>query len=98
MEKRKVSVQSIIALLEEGNTRPQIKEILGITNRELTAIFLHPSLKGKKAKTPMTIELVDEEVVTDIVVETATIEGESGTENLEMTEETSSFASSTLEQ
>ncbi len=49
-EQKTILVSQVLALLEKGFTRKKIAEHYQITEREVKALFLTPSLKGKKAK------------------------------------------------
>jgi transcriptional regulator len=59
-EKKLITVSQILDLLNEGKTRKEIKEELNLTENEIKFVFKHPKLKGKKAKKPLSIELVDD--------------------------------------
>ena len=44
----KVTPQQILTRLEAGETRQEIQESLGLSNRDIKMMFQHPLLKGKK--------------------------------------------------
>ena len=55
-----IKISDILAMLDEGKKRTEIAEELGITMAECRKIFQHPALKGKKAKKPLSIHLIDD--------------------------------------
>ena len=64
-EKRKIVLQDILAMLEEGESRKEINEYYELNPREAKEVlWSNPKLKGvKKAKYSIGIELVEEEEV-----------------------------------
>lgn len=44
----KLTVQQILKDLQEGQTRPEIQKKYGLTVTDLTELFKHEKLKGKK--------------------------------------------------
>lgn len=66
--KREIKVSEVIALLEAGKSREEIGTELGLTKAEVTALFKHPSLKGKKAKKQLDFVVVDD--ISDVTLET----------------------------
>lgn len=64
-EKRKIVLQDILAMLEEGKSRKEINEYYELNPREAKEVlWSNPKLKGvKKAKYSIGIELVEEEEV-----------------------------------
>ena len=61
-EKRKIVLQDILAMLEEGKSRKEINEYYELNPREAKTLWANPKLKGvKKAKYSIGIELVEEE-------------------------------------
>lgn len=66
--KREIKVSEVIALLEAGKSREEIGAELGLTRVEVTALFKHPSLKGKKAKKQLDFVVVDD--TSDVTLET----------------------------
>lgn len=63
-EKRKIVLQDILAMLEEGKSRKEINEYYELNPREAKVLWANPKLKGvKKAKYSIGIELVEEEEV-----------------------------------
>lgn len=66
--KREIKVSEVIALLEAGKSREEIGAELGLTRAEVTALFKHPSLKGKKAKKQLDFVVVDD--TSDVTLET----------------------------
>lgn len=60
-EKRKIVLQDILAMLEEGKSRKEINEYYELNPREAKTLWANPKLKGvKKAKYSIGIELVEE--------------------------------------
>ena len=63
-EKRKIVLQDILAMLEEGKSRKEINEYYELNPREAKVLWANPKLKGvKKAKYSIGIELIEEEEV-----------------------------------
>lgn len=64
-EKRKIVLQDILAMLEEGKSRKEINEYYELNPREAKEVlWSNPKLKGvKKAKYSIGIELVEEEEI-----------------------------------
>lgn len=65
--KREIKVSEVLALLEAGKSREEIGVELGLTKAEVTALFKHPSLKGKKAKKQLDFVVVDD--TSDVTLE-----------------------------
>jgi hypothetical protein len=59
-EKKKISISEILSLLDKGYTRKEVQEHYGITIGECTKLFKHPKLTGKKPKSKVSFELVDD--------------------------------------
>lgn len=66
--KREIKVSEVVALLDAGKSREEIGTELGLTRAEVTALFKHPSLKGKKAKKQLDFVVVDD--TSDVALET----------------------------
>jgi hypothetical protein len=49
-EKKKLTISGVLADLEAGLERKQIKEKYGLSHNDMKALFSNPKLKGKKAK------------------------------------------------
>lgn len=47
---RRITTSGVLALLNEGKSRKEIKEIFNVSNSEMKVIFDSPSLKGKRTK------------------------------------------------
>ena len=63
-EKRKIVLQDILAMLEEGKSRKEINEYYELNPREAKVLWANPKLKGvKKAKYSIGFELIEEEEV-----------------------------------
>lgn len=45
-----INVKDVLALLEDGKTREQIREHYGLTKRDIVLLFKHEDLKGKKTR------------------------------------------------
>ena len=60
----KVTVKQILGYLENGMTREEIAEELGITMQDCRRMFKHPSLKGKRTHTTPGFQFVEEDEVT----------------------------------
>ena len=62
-----ITTSMIIADLENGIDRPGIKEKYGLENWEVTQMFKHPALKGKKARKvrKMSFNFVDDTPTVD---------------------------------
>ena len=72
-EKRKIVLQDILDMLEEGKDRKEINEFYELNPREAKALWTNPKLKGvKKAKYSIGIELVEEAPLEGEVVESPT--------------------------
>ena len=65
--KREIKVSEVIALLEAGKSREEIGAELSLTRAEVTALFKHPSLKGKKAKKQLNFVITDD--TSDVTLE-----------------------------
>lgn len=63
----KVTVKQILGYLENGMTREEIAEELGITMQDCRRMFKHPSLKGKRTHTTPGFEFVEEDELTEKV-------------------------------
>lgn len=59
-EKVQLTVSGILADLDEGLTRDQIKDKYGLSHRDMTELFKHESLKNKKPRKPFGFTLVDD--------------------------------------
>lgn len=59
-EKKQVKVSEVLGLLDQGKSRKEIREALGLTIAELQFLFQNPKLKNKKAKSQMALEVVDD--------------------------------------
>lgn len=60
MEKKTVTLSEIKTDIENGLTRPEIKNKYGLTGQDMKNIFSHPKLKGVKAKKTSIIFIDDE--------------------------------------
>lgn len=95
--KPQIKISEVLSLLDQGMQRAEIKEHYGLSAGDLTRLFQHPLLKGKKAKKQPEFELIDDvsmELTTeikqptdneeDIIVETeASLEEEAPVANWE---------------
>lgn len=83
-EKKQIKVSEVIALIENGKTRSQIREELGLSLQELAVLFKHPKLKNRRAKSVPTIEIIDdlEETLEVVEDEDTPLEEESSPEYL----------------
>lgn len=87
--KREIKISEVLGLLDAGKSREEIAQHFNMSNGDLTVLFKHPSLKGRKAKkqrdfvvvddvTETTVEeqetIVEDEVVNDLQEETTTEE------------------------
>ena len=77
--KKQIKISEVLALLNDGKTREMIAEELELSKTEVSKLFQHPKLKGKKAKKAVTFELFDD------------TEEELEVQNLEITENISTF-------
>ena len=59
-EKREIKVSEVLTMLEEGKSRKEIKTELGISHNEMRQLFKHPQLVGRKAKQPLSFDIVDD--------------------------------------
>lgn len=57
---RQIKCSTILEMLEDGKNRKAIKEELGLSIAEAKVIFSHPTLKNKKPKKQVNIELIDD--------------------------------------
>ena len=63
-EKRKITVQEILRMLDEGKSRKEINKYFQLNPREIKEVWKHPSLANKKpAKHTIGVILVDEDLV-----------------------------------
>ena len=56
----RLTVKQILSDLDSGLTRAEIGTKYGLTGADVTRLFKHPDLKGKKTKTPPGFIIVDE--------------------------------------
>jgi hypothetical protein len=72
--KVQLTVSGILNDLNEGLTRDGIRSKYALTAKDVTDLFKHPKLKGKKTKPApgfsLTDDTPDEEVVNEVVAET----------------------------
>ena len=61
MENKIIGIKQVLEMLENGMTRPEIGKHYGITKTELTQLFKHKDLFGKKTKPKPTFTIVDDE-------------------------------------
>lgn len=68
---RQIKISDIIAMLEGGKTREEIKGHYNMTPGELKAVFSHPKLKGRKTHTAKatSFELIDDTENTGVATE-----------------------------
>ena len=59
-EKVEIRLSEVIMLLEEGNTREQIAEHFGLNKAEVTMLFQHEKLKGKRPKKVPSFTITDD--------------------------------------
>lgn len=69
-QQAQLTVSGILADLDNGLTRPMIQTKYKLSGKDLTELFKHPKLKGKKTKAAPGFVLVDD--TPDDVEETAT--------------------------
>lgn len=60
MEKTQIKISDILTLLEQGKTRVEIRQTLGLTHKDMSEFFKHPKLKNKRPKSNSNFELVDD--------------------------------------
>lgn len=68
-EKKVITVSGVLAMLDAGKSRQEIKEELELSHMEMAELFKHPKLKNKKAKRQVSFELLDDTVEEDLVEE-----------------------------
>lgn len=68
MEKKVIKMSEILADLDNGLTRSEIKTKYELTGREMASLFSHPSLKSRKPKKKLELSFIFEE---DVVAETS---------------------------
>lgn len=61
-EIKPITYTQVMELLNQGVTREEMPEKLGITPLEVKQLFQQPSLKGKKARTPISFVFIDDSV------------------------------------
>lgn len=72
-----ITVSQVQALLDEGKSRKEIAEELGVTQRYARdVIFQHPKLKGRKAKKQYDINFVDDTAEDFVAADAAIAEEE----------------------
>lgn len=73
-EKLKLSISQILDHLKNGKDRKAIKELYGLSHADMTALFNHPKLKGKRVvpQREPSFELIDD--IADEGAETAVAE------------------------
>lgn len=69
--KREIKVSEVISLLDAGKSREEIGQHFELSNADLTALFKHPSLKGKKAKKQRNFVVVDDTTTNEEVAQIA---------------------------
>lgn len=57
---KEIKISEVLEMIEAGKTRPEIKEHYNLTTKEMAALNNHPLIKGKKAKTPLNITIIDD--------------------------------------
>lgn len=57
---KEIKISEVLEMIEAGKTRPEIREYYGLSVREMTVLSNHPLIKGKKAKTPVNINIIDD--------------------------------------
>jgi len=59
-EKKPISIKGVLDDLANGLDRAEIGEKYGITPAETKQLFQHPSLLGKKKRTPVSFTIIDD--------------------------------------
>lgn len=57
---QQIRISDLLEYLDEGLTREEIAEKLGINMNECRKLFQHPKLKGRKPKKPLPFILIDD--------------------------------------
>lgn len=78
-EKKVITVQEVLSMLENGKSREEIREHFELNKTELKQLFEHPKLKGKKTKKAPSFIVIDED--------DTTIESEEDPINVKLTPE-----------
>lgn len=84
--KRDIKISEVIALLDAGKSREEIRDHFEMSNGDLTVLFKHPALKGKKAKKQRDFNIIDDTVENtfeDPNTHLETAEGDNGTEEVQ---------------
>lgn len=66
---KEIKISEVLEMIEAGKTRPEIKEHYNLTTKEMAALNNHPLIKGKKAKTPLNIKIIDDISEEDLKME-----------------------------
>lgn len=75
MEKTKITISSLLEDMKQGLVRSEIQKKYSLSGKEISDIFKHPALKGKKASKSASYILVDDTLVGDTNGE-ATVEND----------------------
>ena len=60
-----IKITKVLDLLNEGKSRQEIADYFGISLFECKKLFLHPKLKGKKAKKQLPFNIIDDTEITE---------------------------------
>lgn len=60
MSKTPITYSQVVTLLEEGKTRAEIRQELGLTHSEMALLFQHPKLKHKRPKIAPSFIFIDD--------------------------------------
>lgn len=55
-----IKISDVLAMIEAGDTRKEIQQKLDITTTDLTNLFKHPALKGKRQRKKSGIIIVND--------------------------------------
>lgn len=71
---RTIKISEVIAMIDSGQKRPEIKEAMGLTHKEMTLLFQHDKLKNRRAATqPISFIIEDDTETTNDEVPTLSL-------------------------
>lgn len=61
-EKKVIKISEVLALIEEGKTRVEIRKELDLNTTEMKNLFAHPLLKNRKARKIVSEIIIEDDV------------------------------------
>lgn len=59
-ERAQIKVSEVLGMLEEGKTRDEIKTHYELSHTEMTVLFKHPKLKGRRTHKKLPFVIIDD--------------------------------------